>query len=96
MTFSDKIEISSLFVDLKQGYQKEKVWREFNKSTEMKFFVVETLSFLRQNNFITVDFAGRFSATKQMSSLKEPNSDETISSLKNQSDYPSSILATEL
>ena len=82
MIFSDKIEISSLFVDLKQGRQKEKVWREFNKSIETKFFVTETLSFLRRNNFVAVDFAGRLSATKQMSSLKERNSDETKSSLK--------------
>ena len=37
MTFSDEIEILSLFVDQKQGCQKEKVWREFNKSTE--FFI---------------------------------------------------------
>ena len=88
MTFSDEIEISSLFVDLKQGRQKEKVWREFNKSTEMKFFVTEILSFLRRNNFVTVDFVGRLLAMKQILSLKEPNSDETILLLKNRSDYP--------
>ena len=88
MTFSDEIEISSLFVDLKQGHQKEKVWREFNKSTEMKFFVTEILSFLRRNNFVTVDFVGRLLAMKQILSLKEPNSDETILLLKNRSDYP--------
>ena len=88
MTFSDEIEISSLFVDLKQGRQKEKVWREFNKSTETKFFVTEILSFLRRNNFVTVDFVGRLLVMKQISSLKEPNSDETISLLKNRSDYP--------
>ena len=52
MTFSDKIEISSLFVDLKQGRQKEKVWRKFNKDIETKFFVPETQSFLRRNNFV--------------------------------------------
>ena len=46
MTFSDEIKILLLFVDLKQGRQKEKVWREFNKSLEMKFFVTETLSFI--------------------------------------------------
>ena len=88
MTFSDEIEISSLFVDLKQGRQKEKVWREFNKSTEMKFFVTEILSFLQRNNFVTVDFVGRLLAMKQILSLKEPNSDETILLLKNRSDYP--------
>ena len=88
MTFSDEIEIPSLFVDLKQGRQKEKVWREFNKSTEMKFFVTEILSFLRRNNFVTVDFVGRLLAMKQILSLKEPNSDETILLLKNRSDYP--------
>ena len=88
MTFSDEIEISSLFVDLKQGHQKEKVWREFNKSIETKFFVTEILSFLRRNNFVTVDFVGRLLVMKQISSLKEPNSDETISLLKNRSDYP--------
>ena len=88
MTFSDEIEISSLFVDLKQGRQKEKVRREFNKSTEMKFFVTEILSFLRRNNFVTVDFVGRLLAMKQILSLKEPNSDETILLLKNRSDYP--------
>ena len=47
MTFSDKIEISSLFVDLKQGPQKENVWHKFNKATMMNFFVVEILGFLR-------------------------------------------------
>ena len=88
MTFSDEIEILSLFVDLKQGRQKEKVWREFNKSTETKFFVTEILSFLRRNNFVTIDFVGRLLAMKQILSLKEPNSDETISLLKNRSDYP--------
>ena len=54
----------------------------------MKFFVVETLSFLQRNNFIAIGFAGRLLATKQMSLLKEPNSDKTKSSLKNQFDYP--------
>ena len=88
MTFSDKIEISSLFVDLKQGPQKEKVWHEFNKATMMKFFVVEILGFLRRNNFFAIDFAGRLSATKQMSLLKKPNNDETISLLINQFTYP--------
>ena len=88
MTFSDEIEISSLFVDLKQGRQKEKVWRKFNKSSETKFFISETLGFLRRNNFVAVGFAGRLLVTKQMLSLKEPNSDEKKLSLKNQSDYP--------
>ena len=88
MTFSDGIEILSLFVDLKQGRQKEKVWRKFNKSSETKFFISETLGFLRQNNFVAVGFAGRLLATKQMSLLKEPNSDEKKLSLKSQSSYP--------
>ena len=71
-----------------KGRQKEKVWCEFNKSTEMKFFVTETLSFLRRNNFVAIGFFGRLSMTKQFSLLKEPNNDETKSSLKNRSDYP--------
>ena len=87
MTFSEQIEILSLFVDLKEGHQKEKIWHEFNKSIE-NFSSLQLLSFLRQNNLVVVDFTGRLSTLKQMSSLKEPNSDETISSLKIQSDYP--------
>ena len=88
MTFSDEIEISSLFVILKQGCQKEKVWREFNMSIETKFFVTKTLSFLWRNNFVAVGFVERLSVTKQFLLLKEPNNDETKSSLKNRSNYP--------
>ena len=35
------------------------------------------ISLQRRNNFVAVGFVGRLSATKQISSLKDPNSDET-------------------
>ena len=74
ITFSDEIEISSLFIDKKQGRQNEK-WG------------ANLISLQRRNSFVAVGFIGRLSATKKISSLKDPNRDETISSLKIHSTY---------
>ena len=49
-----------------------------NKGAKMKNGGANLISLQRRNNFIAVGFVGRLSATKQISSLKDPNSDEVV------------------
>ena len=67
-----------------------------NKGAKMKNGGENLISLQRRNNFVVVGFVRRLSAMKQISLLKDPNSDETKSSLKNHSTYRESILVMKL